>query len=170
MAKKGNLEESIIQTWNTSNRITIYLIENLTDELWVKKVPGYERKTIQMIGGHLHNTRCMWIKETGKKAKVEAPESVNRYNVSRVKLTEHFGKSCDAIEAILKYGLEQEGKITGFSPDLVHFLNYLVAHEAHHRGQIIMAARQLGRKLSDEVTYGVWHWSKRAKETSEKSD
>jgi uncharacterized damage-inducible protein DinB len=43
-------------------------------------------------------------------------------------------------------------------------LTYFVAHEAHHRGQIVMLARQLGHRLPSEITGGLWHWSKRSKE------
>src|SRR2546422_7416198 len=33
-----------------------------------------------------------------------------------------------------------------------HVLAYFVAHEGHHRGQIVMLARQLGYRLPVEVT------------------
>jgi uncharacterized damage-inducible protein DinB len=47
---------------------------------------------------------------------------------------------------------------------VVHVLSYLVAHEGHHRGQIVMLARQTGHRLPVAITGGLWHWSKRAKE------
>jgi uncharacterized damage-inducible protein DinB len=46
----------------------------------------------------------------------------------------------------------------------VHFLSYFVAHEAHHRGQLCMLARQLGHRLPAEVTGGLWQWKKRSRE------
>jgi uncharacterized damage-inducible protein DinB len=48
--------------------------------------------------------------------------------------------------------------------DVGHVLAYFVAHEGHHRGQIVMLARQLGYRLPAQVTGGLWHWAKRAKE------
>lgn len=53
-----------------------------------------------------------------------------------------------------------------FPTDLVHFLSYFVAHEAHHRGQLCMLARQLGHRLPADVTAGLWQWKKRARESS----
>ena len=41
------------------------------------------------------------------------------------------------------------------------FLCYLVAHEAHHRGLAMVAMRQCGRKLPQEVVYGQWDWGKK---------
>jgi uncharacterized damage-inducible protein DinB len=37
---------------------------------------------------------------------------------------------------------------------------YMFAHEAHHRGQIIMLAHQLGYRLPVPAAYGIWHWDK----------
>jgi uncharacterized damage-inducible protein DinB len=37
-------------------------------------------------------------------------------------------------------------------------LTYFVAHEAHHRGQIVMVARQTGHRLPSTATAGLWQW------------
>jgi hypothetical protein len=34
--------------------------------------------------------------------------------------------------------------------------SYMFAHEAHHRGQAIMLAHQLGYNLPDKAAYGIW--------------
>ena len=46
--------------------------------------------------------------------------------------------------------------------DVGHVLAYFVAHEAHHRGQIVMVARQLDQRLPRAVTDGLWWWATRA--------
>ena len=43
---------------------------------------------------------------------------------------------------------------------------YMFAHEAHHRGQIIMLAHQLGYRLPVPAAYGIWHWEKLWKQCS----
>jgi uncharacterized damage-inducible protein DinB len=42
----------------------------------------------------------------------------------------------------------------------MEMLCYMLAHEAHHRGQVCMLAHQLGFPLSEEVTSGMWSWEK----------
>ena len=37
---------------------------------------------------------------------------------------------------------------------------YMFAHEAHHRGQIIMLAHQLGYRLPPQAWGGIWQWDK----------
>ena len=45
--------------------------------------------------------------------------------------------------------------------DVGHVLTYFVAHEAHHRGQIVMVARQLKCRLPESVSAGLWQWQTR---------
>jgi uncharacterized damage-inducible protein DinB len=165
MAARVDLRDALLDTWRTSNRLTTYLFENLPDELWSERVPGAPRRSVRMIAGHIHNCRCMWIKTLGRKHDVAAPEGVDRHRVTRAQLIPALERSGAGIIQLIELGLERGGKISGFPPDIVHFLAYHVAHEAHHRGQIIMIARQVGKPLPKEVTTsGMWNWSKRAKE------
>jgi hypothetical protein len=39
-------------------------------------------------------------------------------------------------------------------------LCYMLAHEAHHRGQVCMQAHQLGFPLSPKLTSRLWNWEK----------
>ena len=48
--------------------------------------------------------------------------------------------------------------------DVGHVLAYFVAHEAHHRGQIVLTARATGQRLPLEITNGLRRWTKRAAE------
>ena len=157
-------QRGVLATWQTSSGVTTFLIEHLPDEVWRATIPGAPRRTVQMVGGHLHNCRCMWVKMLGKKHGLAVPRSVDRRRVSRRQLVAALARSSRAIGQLLEIGLANGGRLPGFSPpDVTHFLAYHVAHEGHHRGQIVMVARQLGYRLPREVTNGLWQWSKRAR-------
>jgi uncharacterized damage-inducible protein DinB len=49
--------------------------------------------------------------------------------------------------------------------DVAHVLTYFVAHEAHHRGQVVMVARQLNCRFSTTVSAGLWDWRTRSDRT-----
>lgn len=162
----------LLAAWKTNNRVTVFLVENLPREMWEAAVPGAPRRTVRMIAGHVHNARCMWIKTLGSEHGIAVPRAVNRHKVGRKELLSALGRSSRGILSLLTLGLDRGGTLP-VSPsyiwrnlplDVGHVLTYFVAHEGHHRGQIVMLARQLGYRLPVEVTGGLWQWSKRAKE------
>jgi uncharacterized damage-inducible protein DinB len=159
-----DLAGAALKTFATNDRVNRFLVENLSEEVWREPIPGGRGKTIAAIVAHMHNCRCMWVKALGKRAGWPVPAHLDRRRVTRAQAVEGFKASRDAVVRVLEFGLANGGKVPGFPPDVVHFLCYLVAHEAHHRGQICMLARQLGHPLSREVSYGLWHWPKRSKE------
>jgi uncharacterized damage-inducible protein DinB len=172
MPSPPNLRDTILNAWKTNNRVTIFLVEHLPAELWEATVPGAPRRTVRMIAGHLHNARCMWIKTLGKGHGIAVPRSVDRYKVTPEGLIPALLRSGTGILSLLEFGCDHGGGIPASSAyvwrnlplDLGHVLSYFVAHEGHHRGQIVMLARQLGHRLPAEVTGGLWHWSKRSRE------
>ena len=167
-----DLRETLLDAWRTNNRVTIFLVEHLPQELWEAKVPGAPRRTVRMIAGHIHNARCMWIKTLGKEYGIAVPRVVNRHKVEPKQLIPALGHSSRGIIGLLMLGCDRGGTIPVSSSytwrnlplDVGHVLSYFVAHEGHHRGQIVMLARQLGCRLPVEITGGLWHWSKRARE------
>ena len=155
--------------WRTSHRVTAYLIENLPAELWSCNVPGVPRRTVGMIAAHIHNARCMWIKMLGARHGVAVPQTVDLRRVRPKELSRALARSSAGIVALIRLGTARGGAVPAaawqnFPTDLVHFLSYFVAHEAHHRGQLCLLARQLGHRLPAGVTAGLWQWKQRARE------
>ena len=169
-----DLRDTLLAAWRTNNRVTTYLVEHLPNELWGATVPGAPRRTVRMIAGHIHNARCMWIKTLGQEHGITTPRAVNRHKVEAKELVRALDRSSRGILSLLTLGLEHGGTIPMSSSyawrnlplDVGHVLTYFAAHEGHHRGQIVMLARQLGHRLPVEITGGLWQWSKRSKETT----
>ena len=122
-----------------------------------------------MIAGHIHLTRARGSDAGNGMASV--PRPVNRHKVGPKELIPALGHSSRGIIRLLTLGCDRGGAIPPSSSytwrnlplDVAHVLTYFVAHEGHHRGQIVMLARQLGYRLPAEIA-GFWQWSKRAKE------
>ena len=70
-------------------------------------------------------------------------------------------QSHEAISKVVGLALKSDGKIANFKAGAAPFLSYLMTHDAHHRGQICLMAKQVGHPLGATVGYGMWEWSKR---------
>jgi len=165
------LRDSILNAWKTNARVTAFLVEGMPAELMAAKVPGSPRKTLRMIAAHLHNVRCGWTRTLGKEFGIAVPASVDRFKVTAEELVAALGLSAVGILNLLELGCERGGTLPASKAyvwrnlplDVGHVLSYFVAHEAHHRGQMVMLARELGYPLPSAVTNGLWDFTKWAR-------
>ncbi len=174
IVSKGDLRNTLLAAWRTNSRVTAYLIEHVPPALWSATVPGVSTRTIRAIGAHLHNARCSWVKTLGHEHGITAPSRVDHRAVTRRELVSALKRSSRGISALLQLRCSRGGRIPpskayvwrNLALDVGHVLTYFVAHEAHHRGQIVMAARQLNFRLPITVTAGLWQWRTRGRQES----
>ena len=170
MPPPPDLRATLVAAWRTNNRVSVYLVQHLPSVLWDIAIPGAPQRTIRLILAHLHNARCMWIKTLGREHGITAPTRVDHRRVARRQLIAALKRSGKGIEALLTLGLAAEGQVPpskgyvwrNLSLDVGHVLTYFVAHEAHHRGQIVMVARQTGHRLPRATAGGLWQWKPHA--------
>ncbi len=161
MAKKSTapfvLADALLAAFDTNDRINQYLIENLPAEAWRAEPPGNKGRTIAAIVAHMHNVRVMWLKAT--KGKVS--EQVDRFTVTPAQARKALDASRAALREVIESSLAADGRVKGFRPDAAGFFGYLIAHDAHHRGQITTLARQAGHPISQKAMFGMWEWGVR---------
>lgn len=153
----NQLPAGLLNAFNTNDRINQYVIDNLPPEAWKAKPPDGKGRTVAAIVAHMQNVRVMWLKAA--KAE-EIPAQLDRATVTPSQAKQALETSRDALSAVISRALET-GRIKGFRPDVAGFFGYLIAHDAHHRGQITMLARQLGHPLSQKAMFGMWEWGSR---------
>jgi len=161
-----DLRESILGAWRTNNRVTMELIERLPGSLWLELVPGVPRKTIQAIAAHIHNSRCSWVRTLGQEHGVPTPEKIDARRATPRQVIAALKRSSGGLEALIDLGFEHDGELPpskgyvwrNLALDIGHVLTYFVTHEGHHRGQIVMIARQSGQRLPVETTGKLWWW------------
>jgi uncharacterized damage-inducible protein DinB len=149
---------SLLNAFNTNDRINHYLIANLPDPAWRAKPIDGKGRTIPAIVAHMHNVRVMWLKAA--KAE-EIPPQLDRATVTPKQALHALEASRHALSIIISRALETDGRVKGFRPDVAGFIGYLIAHDAHHRGQITMLARQVGHPLPQKAMFGMWEWGSR---------
>jgi uncharacterized damage-inducible protein DinB len=160
--KPFSVADALLAAFDTNERINQYLLANLSAESWRAKPPDGKGRDIAAIVAHMHNVRVMWLKAAAKGSDV--PEQLDRAKVTAPQASKGLDHSWKALSAVLKAALESNGQVKRFKPDAAGFIAYLVAHDAHHRGQVCMLARQLGHPVPRKAGFGMWEWGSRSKE------
>ena len=152
-----------------NDRINQTLIEHLDPAAWRAQPPGKTR-SIAAIFTHMHNVRTKWIRLTAPHLKV--PPQLHRGRCTPHQARAGLAESAARCAEMLADALGGGGRVEKFRrdgwgqawPAGPEMLCYMVSHEAHHRGQVLMLAHQLGFPLPKEVGYGIWNWEKLWKE------
>jgi uncharacterized damage-inducible protein DinB len=155
----GQLPAALLNAFNANNRINLYLVDSIAPAAWKAKPADGKGRTISAIVAHMHNVRVMWLKVSAKGSDI--PEQLDRASVTPAQARKGLEESRQALSELIGRALQANGRIKGFRPDVAGFLGYLIRHDAHHRGQIAMLARQLGHPLPQKVTFGMWEWGSR---------
>ena len=155
-----DLENQIVDTWNISNRVNLYLLEAVPPDA-LNDVSASKGRTVAQQIAHLHNVRLMWLKASAPELLAGLEKVEKETAVDKRLLARSLKESGKAIETLLKNSLENGGRVKGFKPHVTAFLGYVIAHESHHRGQIALSLKQSGHTLDKKVAFGIWEWGVR---------
>ena len=151
--------KELIETWEINNRINLYLL-NAIDEKYLTDISASKGRTVGEQFAHIHNVRLMWLK-AAMPVLLEGQTKIEKENkLTKKLLSAELEKSSEAISKLLANGFET-GKIKNFKPHPSAFFGYLVSHEGHHRGQIILSLKQSGHAIDQKTQYGIWEWGSR---------
>lgn len=156
----NNLESQLIESWQIHNRINLYLLNAIPAEALSFAIPKSRNVGAQFA--HLHNVRLMWLKASAPELmeSLKKIETGAHLSLQRDELIFALTASGTAIENLLKSGFST-GRIKGFKPHASAFLSYLISHESHHRGQLILTLKQGGFRLEQKILCGIWEWGTR---------
>jgi uncharacterized damage-inducible protein DinB len=165
------LRDVLLETYAVNDAMNQLLLAHLDARAWRAKPPGakgYRGRTIAVIFAHLHNTRRSWLRNSAPH--LPCPVLLDRDRCSMKQAAAAHKKSATQCLRMLSDALSDRPtrRVAKFSRDGYvsswpagsSMFAYMFSHEAHHRGQIVMLAHQLGYRLPVEAAYGIWHWEK----------
>ena len=167
------LRDVLLETYAVNDAMNQILLAELDPRAWRAQLPGakgHGGRTIAAIFAHLHNNRLVWLKNSAPHLKCPAPLNPDRCSMKQASAAHK--KSATQCLRMLTDALSTrlDRKVTKFSrgswtrtwPAGGAMFAYMFSHEAHHRGQILMLAHQLGYRIPEYP--GVWQWDKLWKE------
>jgi uncharacterized damage-inducible protein DinB len=165
--------EVLLETYAVNDVMNQLLLEHLDPRAWRAKSPSANAKsaksrvrTIAAIFAHLHNCRLRWLKRSAPHLKRPAP--LDPYRCTQKQAAAAHKKSAAQCLRMLTDALSDSPnrRVTKFWRDSwfrvwpagAAMWAYMYSHEAHHRGQILMLAHQLGYRVPTYAAYRMWHW------------
>jgi uncharacterized damage-inducible protein DinB len=169
-AALAEIRDALLETYAINDGMNQLLLSRLDTRVWRAELPGLKGggRTIAAIFAHLHNCRLVWLRHSAPHLKCPARLDPRRCTMKQAAAAHK--KSAAQCLRMLSDALwaEPERRVTKFVRDGYvptwpaggAMFAYMFSHEAHHRGQILMLAHQMGYRVAEP---NVWQWDKMGK-------
>lgn len=153
-------EKQFLETWQIHNRINLYLLDAV-ESAALSSLSASKGRNVGEQFAHIHNVRLMWLKAAAPELLAGLVKIEKERPADKKLLRKSLIDSGEAIKLLLGQAVRGGGKVKGFKPHATAFLGYLISHESHHRGQIILSLKQSGKVLEKKILFGIWEWGVR---------
>jgi uncharacterized damage-inducible protein DinB len=152
-----NLEEELVECFEACGRVTEYLAGVVPEPLWHEPPPTRHGRTIAAMITHMHGVRKTFAKMGG----APVPAALDRFRVTPAQARRALHEMNDTLTRLFRESLARgETRVKGMPRRSVNMMAYLNEHDAHHRGQIMLRARELGHTFSGDEVMRVWGWKR----------
>ncbi len=173
-AALAEIRDSLLETYACNDAMNQLILSLLDPRAWRAQPPGQKGngRTIAAIFSHLHNVRCKWLRRTAPHLKRLSQLDPDRCTMKQAAAAHRKSAAqclrmlSDALSAATTRRVAKFSR-DGWAPTWPAggaMFAYMFSHEAHHRGQILMLAHQLGYR-THKAMYGIWQWEKLWKQT-----
>src|SRR5689334_16622706 len=137
MADPATLD-AILLALRTNQRINLRLLQHISPEGLRDTLSTRGGRSVARQFAHLHNVRIMQLESRAKALLPGARKFATEDEPGRAELVEALEDSAGRIEELFTRAAEGVKGIRLPKRGAVQFLAYFVAHESHHRGNILL--------------------------------
>lgn len=175
----AEIRDVLVETYTINDAMNQVLLAHLDPRAWRAPAPGKspDQRTLAAIFAHLHNNRLAWIRNSAPHLTCPAPLDADRCTIKQT-AGAHKKSAAQCLRMLTDaLSVKPNRRVAKFSrgswapawPAGATMFAYMLSHEAHHRGQILMLAHQLGYRIPNDAAYGIWRWEKLWKQAGLKS-
>jgi uncharacterized damage-inducible protein DinB len=153
-----DVEHELLEAFTLNGRANQYLIHVLPDTVWREPPPSGRGRSIAAIVAHIQSVRRTFARMGGARP---GPARLERLKSTRAEAERALGQSTDILAGLFETALAaRRSRVTGMPRRVVNMLVYLIQHDAHHRGQIVSLAKDLGHEFRGEDIMRLWGWKR----------
>jgi uncharacterized damage-inducible protein DinB len=150
------ISESVKEAWLVNDKVNKVLLEHLTPDMVEAKTPGGGYSVAQHLA-HMAEAQKFWNAMLNEEQANTLPELFKEELVAETNLAQikDVFRQTSKVTLGLVENINDKGDFPYASLDT--YLIHLIAHDAHHRGQILLALKTAGHKLPNEgALWGPW--------------
>ena len=151
--------KDVIETFEINNRINLFLL-NETDESWLNDSVASKGRNAGEQFAHIHNVRLMWVKAAAPELLTGLNKIEKENGINKKQLVKELTNSGIAIVKLLNKAFA-ENRVKGFKPHPTAFVGYIISHESHHRGQIMLCLKENKHLTNKSLGFAIWEWGTR---------
>ena len=152
--------EQVLEAWRVNQRINLRLIERISEAGMRCTLSERGGRNVVRQFAHLHYVRIYQLTKRAKPLAKGARLFETYEEPDRRTLAAALQDSSQRIEQWLRLASEGAPGVRTFKRGLVPTVAYLIAHESHHRGNILLTLKQCGHPLDSKTRYGIWDWDR----------
>ncbi len=154
----SELRSQLVEAWRTNNRINLLLIDKITSAGWTSTLSKRGGRGVAGELAHIHNIRVWQVEKRAKELLGGLERFATGVVPTKATLRKALNASADAVEALLVGVLDGTPKRRGFKKGIFTTVSYFIAHEAHHRGRILLTLKVSGNTLEKNTQMTIWGW------------
>jgi len=149
---------ALIEAWYTNNRINLFLIGQITAAGMKCTLSKRGGRNVAQQFAHMHTNRVWQLEKRAKDLSAGLRKFEGKVTPTKAELKKAFNTSGAAVETFLSDVLAGEPRRRGFKKGIFTTLGYFIAHESHHRGNILLTLKECGHKIDKKSEYVLWGW------------
>jgi uncharacterized damage-inducible protein DinB len=148
---------SLAESFLLNHRMNLKLLDAMTEEQ-LAHLPFPRARSIADQFAHIHNVRLAWL-EVSSPDRAKALKKVEKGAATKTELRTALEASAESLARVIEES-STAGKMRGFKNGPIAFCGYVLAHEGHHRGQIIVHLKHAKMPVGRELAYAIWEWDR----------
>lgn len=154
--------DEVLIAWAKNQRIGLALLASLDEAALGASLSTRGGRSVARQFAHLCDVRRMQLERRAKRLSEGLVRFASKEEPTREELVRAIEESGARVELWFRAVAAKESGVRPMPGGLVTTLAYLVSHESHHRGSIVLTCKQSGHPVPKAARDALWgEWGRR---------